>query len=236
MVGLGSDANKEEAMTTNQGLLAKASDRHDGNLGPLPALLLTVWFLIALVAGMAGVFQAAPSRPPLPVLVAVAGPPLLFLLGYRTSRLVRDFALRIDLRLLTAVQSWRVLGGMFLVLYAFGLLPGVFAFPAGLGDLAVGLAAPFVLLAMVRGAPTWRRQAAWLNIAGLIDFVGAVGTGVLSSNSSLGLLADGAARASLGALPLSLVPTFAVPVWIILHVISLLQLRRLDGPNSPAKP
>lgn len=32
--------------------------------------------------------------------------------------------LGIDLRLLTAIQGWRVIGGMFLVLYAFDLLPG----------------------------------------------------------------------------------------------------------------
>jgi hypothetical protein len=36
-------------------------------------------------------------------------------------------------------------------------------------------------------------------------------------------------RASLGALPLSLVPTFAVPLWTLMHVISLLQLRRASA-------
>lgn len=188
-------------------------------------IVLAAWFLIVLAAGAAGVFESAPSRPPLPVLVAVAGPPLLFTFVYRASRRFREFVLGIDLRLLTAIQSWRVLGAMFLALYAFGLLPGLFAWPAGAGDLTVGLAAPFVLMAMLRGVPTWRRQVAWLNIAGLVDFVVAVGTGVLTSSTSLGLVAQGATRASLGALPLSLVPTFAVPLWIIFHVISLLQLR-----------
>jgi len=96
------------------------------------------------------------------------------------------------------------------------------------------LAAPFVVLAMLRGAPTWRRQVAWLNIAGLVDFVGAVGTGVLTSNTSLGLVAHEATRASMGALPLSLVPTFAVPLWIIFHVISLLQLRQMAGRSADA--
>jgi hypothetical protein len=115
---------------------------------------------------------------------------------------------------------------MFVAHYAFGLLPGLFAWPAGVGDVAVGVAAPFVVLAMVRDAPTWRRQATWLNVAGLVDFVVAVGTGVLTSNTSLGVLAELPARASLGALPLSLVPTFAVPLWIMFHVMSLLQLRR----------
>jgi hypothetical protein len=49
---------------------------------------------------------------------------------------------------------------------------------------------------------------------------------VLTSDSSIGLLADGLPHADLGALPLSLVPTFAVPLWTIFHAISLLQLRR----------
>ena len=190
------------------------------------AVVFVLWFLVALAAGRAGAFESGPSTPPLPLLIAVAGPPLLFGLAYRASAAVRSFALGIDLRLLTAIQSWRVIGGMFLVLYAFRLLPGLFAWPAGVGDLAVGLAAPFALLAMVRGHSAWRRQVVWLNIAGLIDFAGAVGTGILTSGSSLGVLGGGASGASMGLLPLSLVPTFAVPAWIIFHIVSLLQLRR----------
>jgi hypothetical protein len=187
---------------------------------------LAVWFLLVLAAGYAGVFESGPSRPPLAVLLAVAAPPLIFGALYRASRRVRDFVLATDLRLLTAIQSWRVIGVMFLVFYAFGLLPGVFAWPAGAGDLAVGLAAPFVLLSMLRQSPTWRRRVLWLNVAGLLDFVGAVGTGVLVSNNAIGLAADGAARVSLGSLPLSLIPTFAVPLWTIFHIVSLIQLAR----------
>ena len=33
---------------------------------------------------------------------------------------------------------------MFVVLYGFGILPGVFALPAGLGDMAIGATAPFI--------------------------------------------------------------------------------------------
>ncbi len=49
-------------------------------------------------------------------------------------------------------------------------------------------------------------------------------TGVLTSNNAIGVLSDGIDRASLGSLPLSLIPTFAVPLWTILHIVSLLQL------------
>ena len=202
------------------------------NVSSILTIILAAWFLLVLGAGYAGAFESGPTRPPLAVLVAFVAPPLIFAVLYRASRGFRDFVLAIDLRLLTAVQSWRVVGVMFLAFYAFGLLPGLFAWPAGVGDLAVGLAAPFVLLAMLRGSPTWRRQVLWLNIAGLVDFVGAIGTGALSSNSSIGLVADGAAHVSLGSLPLSLIPTFAVPLWTIFHMMSLLQLARMKGTVS----
>jgi hypothetical protein len=210
--------------------------RADGRkVASILSVILVAWFLLVLVAGFAGAFESGPSRPPLAVLVAVAGPPLIFAAAYRASRRFRDFVLAIDLRLLTAVQSWRVIGVMFLAFYAFGLLPGLFAWPAGVGDAAVGLAAPFVLLAMVRRSPTWRRQVLWLNLAGLVDFVGAIGTGVLSSNNSIGLVADGATRVSLGSLPLSLIPTFAVPLWTLFHIVSLLQLARTAGTVSASE-
>jgi len=196
------------------------------NISSIVIAVLAGSLLLVLGAGLAGFFESGPSRPPLAVLVAVAGPLLVFASTYRVSRRFRDFVLALDLGLVTAVQSWRVIGVMFLAFYAFGLLPGLFAWPAGVGDAAVGLAAPFVLLAVVRRSPTWRRQVLWLNVAGLLDFVGAIGMGVLSSNNSLGIAADGAARVSLGSLPLSLIPTFAVPLWTICHVVSLLQLAR----------
>lgn len=215
--------------------MTTSTDRHR----PLFAVLLAVlalWLLGVLAASAAGLFEASPSRPPLAVLLAVAGPPAVFAIIYRASRAFRELVLDIDLRWLTAIQGWRVIGGMFLVLYAYDLVPGLFAWPAGVGDVAVGVAAPFVLLAMLRDAPTWRRQVLWLNVAGLADFVGAVATGVLASNPSLGFVAEGAARASLAALPLSLVPTFAVPLWIIFHLISLLRLRRMAEARPAERP
>jgi len=195
----------------------------------LVAAVLAGWFSIVLGAGHAGLFEAGPGRPPLGVLIAIAAPLLLFAVVYQTSAVFRRWVLGIDLRFLTLAQSWRVIGVMFLALYAFGLLPGLFAWPAGVGDALVGLSAPFVLRAMVRGEPGWRRRVIGLNVAGLVDFVVALATGVLTSPSSIGWFADATPRASLGALPLSLVPTFAVPLWTIFHVISLVQLGRSES-------
>jgi len=192
----------------------------------LVIVVLAVWLAAVVVAGATGAFEAGPGKPPLPILVAIALPPAVFSALYRLSTGVRAFALAIDLRFLTAMQAWRVVGIMFLVLYAFGLLPGLFAWPAGLGDFAVGIAAPFVLQALIAQRAGWERRVFWLNIAGLVDFAGAIATGVLSSNSALGVFATGEPQASMGLLPLSLVPSFAVPLWIIFHMIAVIQLRR----------
>jgi len=196
------------------------------------ATTLAVWLGGVLALAAAGAFAGSPTRPPLGILLAVVLPPLILAVLYRLLARFRAFALAVDLRWLTAIQAWRVVGMMFLVLYAFGLLPGLFAWPAGLGDAAVGLAAPFVLTAILQATPTWPRRVFWLNIAGLIDFAGALGTGVLTSDSAIGFLADGLPHADLGALPLCLVPAFAVPLWIVFHMASLLQLRQMRGASG----
>jgi len=193
---------------------------------PIFVIVLGAWLLTTLVAGHEGMFEAAAGRPPLGLLIALVAPLLLFAVLYRTSTAFRYFVLETDIRFLTVVQAWRVLGVMFLALYAYDLLPGLFAWPAGVGDALVGFAAAFAVMAIVRGVPAWPRRVAWLNVAGLVDFAVALATGVLTSNSALGWFAEPGTRASLGSLPLSLVPTFAVPLWTIFHVISLVQLRK----------
>jgi hypothetical protein len=145
---------------------------------------------------------------------------------------VRTLSLSLDLRLLTAMQAWRVVGAMFLVLMSFGLLPGTFAWPAGIGDLIVGAYAPFVVLAISRRTPGWHTHVVLLNVLGLLDFVGAIGGGVLSGRSPIGILRGDVTTDMMQELPLSMIPTFAVPFWIVLHIISLIKLR---NPQAAAE-
>ena len=51
---------------------------------------------------------------------------------------------------IVGVQLYRALGAIFLILYAAGKLPGLFAWPAGIGDIAIGFLAPVVGLAYAR--------------------------------------------------------------------------------------
>ena len=186
---------------------------------------LLLWFCLSLSFNVLGFYNPNASRLPLAFVNSIIFPPLIFAVAYRYSERVREITHKLDLRLLTSLQAWRVLGGMFLVLYLHGLLPGMFAWPAAVGDLIVGIYAPFVAIAITNHTKHWPHHVFALSVIGLLDFAWALGTGLLSSSSPLGLLAGTVTTDLMQRLPLSLIPTFLVPLWIVFHIISLLQIR-----------
>ena len=190
--------------------------------------IAVVWGALSIILSARGVFATEPSRPPLPLLLSFIVPPILFLIAYALSTKVRNVALNLDLQLLTSMQAWRVIGGVFLVLMSLKLLPGTFAWPAGVGDLIVGGYAPFVVVSIARRTPGWRTHVVLLNVLGLLDLVTAIGSGVLSGSSPIGALHGPVTTDIMQELPLSLIPTFFVPAWVIMHVISLMKLQRHD--------
>lgn len=123
---------------------------------------------------------------------------------------------------LISVQVYRLIGALFLVLYAVGSVPRDFAVPAGWGDVAVGLMAPFVALAVRRRVSGARALALGWNAFGFLDLVMAVGlgTGYLLLALQPGLDAPPGA-AAMTFFPLALIPTFAVPLGFILHIYSI---------------
>ena len=133
---------------------------------------------------------------------------------------------------IVGVQLYRVLGVIFLVLYASGKIPGAFALPAGIGDVLTGLLAPIVALGYARGRPgAERRVLAW-NLFGLLDLVVAVTTGFLTSPSPFQLLSLEAPNVLISAFPLVMVPAFAVPLSVLLHFASLAKLRAASSRDA----
>lgn len=184
----------------------------------LTVAILGIWFLLAVAGSLLGVFDSTP-RPPIALGLAAVVPVAIFAFGYRQSAGFRQFVLSSDLRLLTLAQTWRAGGIVFLILYWRGLLPGVFALPAGLGDMAIGLTAPMVARSWKPPFPS-KTFVVW-NVLGLLDLVMAVSLGILASATPVGVLAGDVTTRLMGTFPLSLIPTFFVPLLVILHLISL---------------
>ena len=212
--------------------LTRSTPRTNRGLRSSVFILLALWFALSFTLGARGVFINCPGTPPLALLAAVVVPIAVFLVAYWTSRSFRNLVLAADVPLLTATQSWRFAGVGFIALNLLGFLPGYFAWPAGLGDMAIGVTAPWVALALTRNPrfATSKSFVAW-NIFGIFDFaVLAVGMGAIAPLIFPRLLQTVTPQMMTAApmrhLPLSMVPSFLVPMFTIFHLIALFQTRR----------
>ncbi len=191
---------------------------------PIILGVLALWFVVIVLLGATGALVRPPGTPPIPLLIAATAPLAVFLAAYWVWPAFRAYVLSSDLPLAAAIQAWRAGGLGFLALYVHGVLPGAFAWPAGLGDIAIGVTAPWVARALVRrpGFVTSRVFVAW-NLFGILDLVVAVGTGGLhSALASAGEVTTG----PMAVLPLVLIPAYLVPLFIMLHLAALFQARR----------
>ena len=192
------------------------------------AVPYTLW--MALIWGLAlhGAFQPIPGVTVVsPVPFAIFVPVLIGLFLLIRSEHIAELLDAMPPSWLIGVQLYRVFGGIFLVNWIHGALPGVFAVPAGIGDMTVGLLALPAALWAASGTPTGRRIGIAWNLLGLTDFVVAIATGFLSSPGPLQMFALNHPNVAIGSYPSVMVPAFAVPSWIILHGLSLWQLRRM---------
>ncbi len=194
--------------------------------GKLTAGLIAAWFIFSLSASALHLFRTDPNQPPLPLLLAVLTPIAIFALWYWNSKSFREFVLSLSPQTLTLVQAWRIAGFVFLVLYAYRVLPGVFALPAGCGDVAIGATA--IAVATKLANPDHRRGFILWQLLGITDLVtaitlGAAGRFLVPQDS---LSSNGITTAPMTVLPLSLIPTFAVPLLFILHIICITLARR----------
>ena len=190
------------------------------NYRKVTAVLIATWFVAVLTASALHLFRTDPSRPPLPLALAALVPIVAFWLWFASSEPFHQFALSLNPSTLTILHSWRVGGFTFLVLYTYGILPGLFALPAGLGDFAIGATASFAALKLAN--PNHRSRFILWQALGILDLVAALTFGATAS------LIDprGIPTTPLSVLPLSLIPTFVVPLLLILHLICIAQARR----------
>lgn len=179
--------------------------------------VLVAWLALAVLAGAGGLLAGV--RPPFPQVV-LAVLTLALLAAVRRVPTLRAWALAIDIRALVLFHVTRFVGIYFLVLHARGALPRAFAVPYGIGDIVVAAGALLVAaLAPRHGTAGWTVYAAW-NTAGLVDILAVVVTA-----GRLGM-AESASMRALMVLPLSLLPTFVVPIIVASHVVIFARLAR----------
>jgi hypothetical protein len=182
------------------------------------ALILAAWLCLAAGVGIAGWLEGA-SAPVVAIIVWILTAAAL-LACWKVPTL-KAWAMKVDLRGLVLLHLTRFVGFYFFYLCSRGELPFDFAAPAGWGDIIV--AALAVLLLALSGARRWKMLIVW-NTVGLTDILFVVMTAL-----RLGL-EDRQSMHALREFPLSLLPTFLVPLVIASHVLIFFRAARLKSP------
>jgi hypothetical protein len=183
-------------------------------------LFFWLWFGGAVAAGHFLVLQ---RLPPWAVPAVIAGLVGMLLASYFLIRPIRAWVDALELRALVLLHLTRFVGIYFLVLYQQGLLPRAFAVPAGMGDIIVATMVLPVVFAPLDAAARRRAITIW-NVVGFADILLVVVTAARIN------LADPIQLRALTFLPLSLLPTFLVPLIVATHVIIFVRSQRPANP------
>lgn len=185
--------------------------------------VLAAWGLAVAVAAAAGFYRALypPLIGPL-ALLGVVAPTVV----YFRSKGFRRYIENIGLRGLTVFHILRI--GAALVFFWYGahdLLPGALVRHAGWGDLLVGLFAVAITL-----LPESRNRYLAFHLAGFTDIAVAMGTALAF------ILAGDPRMGAVGALPMALIPLYAVGIVGSSHLMAFDLLRRGAGLKADTKP
>jgi hypothetical protein len=194
------------------------------------SVVLIAWLVIAQYVGSANSYFASSETAVPTVLFGLLIPLMTVAIGLSLSRSIASLVSAIPLPWLAAAQVYRIAGGIFLVLLADGRLPWQFALPAGIGDVATGCFAIVVATLLARNAVDARKATYSWTLFGVTDLVVAITMGAMTSPGRVHLLAVDAPNLLISTYPLVMIPTFAVPLALMLHGLVLWRLSRETAP------
>jgi hypothetical protein len=180
-----------------------------------PLVVLAIWLVAVCLLSVTGATQSL--RPPQAQALVVALAAAL-ILAYQISPAVRAWTASFNLNELVGFHLVRFVGFEFLLLAYYRIMPNLFAIPAGLGDVAVAVAAFFLVASgPVESKPVLARL--W-NIVGCADILlvlyGGARMGMADPHAMLGLL----------KFPNCVTPLFLVPLIIASHLLIFGRLSR----------
>ena len=191
---------------------------------------LVFWYSLVYFLGRNGFF----SRNPLFAPGILIGFLIIFEILRRVyfSQKIRSVTDLIPQHWIILVQFYRIVGYEFIALYHQGLLPAAFAYSAGIGDMIIGFSAPIVALLYYLKKPYSKKLAVVWNILGIIDLALAIGIGFVGFPRPVQFVPLTPSTEQLSLIPLVLVPLFAVPLAILLHLFSLRTILKKDKKNK----
>jgi len=196
--------------------------------------VLIAWFALVVTIGASAALDPVRGFG-VPALGLTVGLPVAALVSaFFAFGPIRAALLATPLPALVAVNTVRILGVIFVALYAAGRLPAPFAPSAGWGDIIAGVAAAPLAWSIARFGARVRMLALLWNVFGAADLLNAVALGALSAPGPLQAFAGPPTSAIMTSLPWLIIPGFLVPILFFIHVIIFYRLLAKNEASEPA--
>lgn len=186
-------------------------------------LFFVVYFTYVFFAGKLGLFQAV-SLPP-KILLFTTFPYAIFLFGFIDKlSITKQIFEKSAISDLISLHIFRLIGSTFIILALYDSLPKSFAFIAGFGDVITAITSVFVVNAIKKQKSYAKNLVFVWNIFGLIDII----TTAILANVFTKMSIDTGIMGvdTLAKFPFSLIPAFAPPTIIFLHVLIYRKLKK----------
>jgi len=186
--------------------------------------VLAAWFILVLAIGGGGALDPSHGFGVPALGLTVALPVAALVCAFFAFAPIRAAILAAPLPALVGVNAVRILGVIFVALYAAGRLPAPFAPSAGWGDMIAGVAALPLAWAIARFGASVRTLALIWNVFGAADLINAIALGALSAPGPLQAFAGPPTSAIMTTLPWLIIPGFLVPILFFIHVVVFYRL------------
>jgi hypothetical protein len=199
---------------------------------------VAAWFTGSIIFSLLGLFNQ-PNKPPTFFGLFLTGPILGFLAAYTFSKKVRNALFALPLWAITATHSLRLVGIAFVISALRHELAAPFGWIGGAGDIISAVVSiPLAMsLHQKRYSKGLRLRFIVWNLFGVLGLLLSVTLGLLYSPSGLGILSSPASNTgALSFLPYSLIPTFYVPILILLHILALRRSDEIPERSPRAAP
>jgi hypothetical protein len=189
-------------------------------------LVLLVWGAGVIFLAEAQGLRQGLGQPPFKLAASIIIPVGIGVLLWRLVPAIRRWTDSWDLAILVGIQTFRVIGIVFLFVWWLGALPTLFAWVAALGDIAVGILALPATIAVALNSKGWQARVRRLTYSGLADFAVVLALGALSAEGRPFHIAGEPTPVAMQMMPMVMIPGFLVPIFIMLL---LLQYQRSRG-------
>ncbi|TAN47633.1 MAG: hypothetical protein EPN26_13610 [Rhodospirillales bacterium] len=200
----------------------------DGQTRTIGLLGLACWMIYTGALGYFGVLATSTNGPPGTVFTLI--PVVLFVALFLTrSQKAAQVAISMPIGLLLGAQTFRIGVEQFLYQLADeGLAPKMLTYEGANFDILIGLSAPFVAWAFVKGRLSHRWVLIW-NFLGIFMLANIVARAIMTAPGPLNILTAEVQNQAIGLFPYTFIPGLMAPLALTLHVLTIRALRNQVG-------